>query len=256
MGWQASYRTEAQIYAKYILTEKPTARIGVLYQNDDFGKDYLIGLKGGLGDNYAKMVVKEASYETSDPTVESQVVSLQGAGVDLLITAAIPKFAAQTIRKVFEIGWKPLHIMSQVSNSVGAVLQPAGPEKVVGMLSSLVLKDPTDPTWRDDAGMVAWRAFMKQYMPDADVNDLNYVYGYGVGLTLLQVLRQCSNDLSRANIMKQAANLHDLDIPVLLPGIRVNTSPTNYHPIRQLQLVRWTGQTWERFGSVIGEEGA
>jgi len=256
IGFQPSYRTEAQIYAKYILKEKPDAKIAVLYQNDDFGKDYLIGLKSGLGDRHGTMVIKEASYETTDPTIDSQVVGLQSAGADLLITAATPKFAAQTIRKIAEIGWKPAHIMSNVSNSVGAVLQPAGFEKAIGLISSSFQKDPTEPEWRDDADMNAWRAFMKQYLPDADATDRFYVYGYAAAMTLLAALRQCGHDLSRANIMKQVAALHDQEIPTLLPGIRVNTSPTNYHPIRQMQLVRWSGTTWQRFGEVIGEEGA
>ena len=251
MGWQPSYRTEAQIYAKYILKEKPNAKIAVLYQNDDFGKDYIAGLKDVLGDKYAKMVVKEASYEVTDPTVDSQIVTLQASGADTLVTAATPKFAAQAIRKVYDIGWKPLHLLTNVSLSVAAVMVPAGPEKGVGVITSNYGKDATDPAWANDPGMNEWRAFMKKYLPDADMKDNNYVYAYGVSLTMLQVVKQCKGDFSRANIMKQAANLKDFEVPTALPGIKINTSPTNYHPIRQMQLQRWDGKTWVRFGDVI-----
>jgi len=254
MGWQPDYRTEARIYAKYILKEKPNAKIGVLYQNDDFGKDYLIGLKEGLGDK-AKMIVQEASYEVTDPTIDSQVVSLQSAGADVLVTAATPKFAAQTIRKAYDIGWKPLHLMTNVSVSVASVITPAGPEKAVGMISAAYIKDPNDPKWADDAGMKQWRAFMAKDFPDGDVKDASNVYGYGVAMTLVQVLKQCGNDVSRENVMKQAANLKNFDVPVLLPGINVNTSPDDYYPIQQMQLQKWDGKTWVLFGDVISGEG-
>ncbi len=256
IGWQPSYRTEAEIYARYILQEKPNAKIGVLYQNDDFGKDYLAGLKDGLGDKYAKMVIKEASYEVTDPTIDSQVVTLQGAGVDTLVTAATPKFAAQTIRKVYDIGWRPLHFMTNVSISVASVMEPAGVEKAVGLISASYGKDPTDPTWKDDPGMNQWRDFMKKYMPGADLADASYVYAYGVSLTMLQVLKQCNGDFSRENVMKQAANLKDFELPTVLPGIKLNTSPTNYHPIRQMQLEKWNGKTWVLFGKVLGGAGS
>jgi branched-chain amino acid transport system substrate-binding protein len=256
IGFQPSYRTEAQIYAKYILKNMPNAKIGVLYQNDDFGKDYLIGLKDGLGDKYAKMVVKEQSYEASDPTIDSQVVTLQGADVDTLVTAAIPKFAAQTIRKVYDIGWKPAHFLTNVSISVGSVMTPAGPEKGVGIITSTYGKDPTDPTWKNDPGMNQWRDFMKKNIPDGDMTDASYVYGYGVSLTLLQVLKQCNGDFSRENIMKQVANIKDLELPTLLPGIRVHTSPNNFHPITQMQLQKWDGKTWVLFGDVISGTGS
>ncbi len=252
IGWQPSYRTEAQIYAKYILKEKPDAKIGILYQNDDFGKDYLVGMKDVLGDKFSK--VKQVSYEVTDPTIDLQVVSLQSDGVDVMLTAATPKFAAQTIKKVAELNWKPLHLLSNVSTSVGAVIQPAGFQNALGVVSSGYLKDPTDPSWNDDAGMKAFRAFMKQYLPDGDVSDGGYVTGYGVTHTMVHVLKQCGSDFSRANIMKQATSLKDLENPVLLPGIKINTSPTNYHPIRQMQLIRWNGKIWERFGDII--EGA
>src|SRR6185312_10654608 len=255
MGWQPSYRTEAEIYAHYILREKPNAKIAVLYQNDDFGKDYVAGLKDGLGNKYSKMVVKEASYEVTDPTIDSQVVSLQASGADTLVTAATPKFAAQTIRKVYDIGWKPLHFMTNVSISVGSVMVPAGMEKGVGIISATYGKDPTDPTWANDAGMNEWRAFMKKYIPDADLKDANYVYAYGVALTMLHVLEQCKGDFSRENVMKQAADIKNLDIPTLLPGIKVSTSPTNFHPIRQMQLEKWDGKTWVLFGKVMGNAG-
>ena len=251
MGWQPSYRTEAAIYAKYILKEKPDARIAVLYQNDDFGKDYLAGLKDGLGDAYAKMVVKEVSYETTDPTIDSQAVTLQSSGADVLVTGATPKWAAQTIRKIAELNWHPLHFMTNVSISVGSVLKPAGLENAKGLVTASYLKDPTDKQWDNDPGMKEWRAFMAKYMPGADVTDGNHVFGYGVSITMVQVLKQCGNDLSRANIMKQAANIHDEVVPTLLPGIKVSTSPTNFHPIRSMQLSRWTGTTWDLFGEVI-----
>ncbi len=256
MGWQPSYRTEAQIYAKYILKEKPNAKIAILYQNDDFGKDYVAGVKDVLGDKYAKMVVKEATYETSDPTIDSQVVTLQASGADTLITAAIPKFAAQTIRKVYDIGWRPTHFLTNVSLSVAAVMLPAGAEKGIGVITSNYGKDATDPAWKDDPGMNEWRAFMKKYMPGADMSDNNFVYAYGVSLTMLQVLKQCNGDFSRQNVMKQAANIHDLVLPTALPGVKVNTSPTNFHPIRQMQLQKWDGKTWVRFGDVISGAGS
>jgi branched-chain amino acid transport system substrate-binding protein len=256
IGWQPSYRIEAQIYAKYILANKPDAKIGVLYQNDDFGKDYLLGLRDVLGDKFDKFVVKQVSYEVTDPTIDSQIVSLQSAGADTLVVAATPKFAAQAIRKVYDIGWKPLSFVTNVSVSVAAVIKPAGEEKAVGFISSLYGKDPTDPAWNDDPGMKEWRAFMAKYVPDADMTDVGYVYAYGVSQTLLQVLKQCGNDFSRENIMKQATNLHDLVVATALPGGKINTSPTNYHPIRQMQLVRWNGKTWERFGDLIEGSGA
>jgi branched-chain amino acid transport system substrate-binding protein len=253
MGWQPDYRTEARIYGKYILKNKPNAKIAVLYQNDDFGKDYVIGLKEGLGDK-AKMIVQEASYETSDPTIDSQVVSLQGSGADTLLVAAIPKFAAQAIRKVYDIGWKPMFLLTNVSISVGAVITPAGPEKAVGIISANYGKDPVDPTWKDDAGMKQWRDFMAKYYPEGDPSDANNVYGYAVAATLIQVLKQCGNDLSRENVMKQAANLKNLELPTELPGIKINTAPNQYYPIRQMQLQSWDGKSWKLFGDVISGE--
>ena len=254
MGWQPSYRTEAQIYAKYILQQNKSPKVAVLYQNDDFGKDYLTGLKDAFGADYAKFVVKEASYEVTDATIDSQAIALKGSGADVLVTAATPKFAAQMVRQVFDIGWKPLHCLTNVSISVASVMQPAGPEKGIGIISANYGKDPTDPTWKNDAGMNEWRAFMKENLPEADLADGNYVFSYGCCLTITQVLKQCGNDLSRENIMKQAASLKDLILPTLLPGVIVGTGPTNFHPIRQMQLAKWSGKTWELFGSLI--EGA
>jgi branched-chain amino acid transport system substrate-binding protein len=250
IGFQPSYRTEAQIYSKYILATKPDAKIGILYQNDGFGKDYLAGVKDALGADFDKMVVT-ASYETTDPTIDSQITSLQAAGTNVLLVAATPKFAAQAIRKVHDLDWKPLFFMSYVSISVGAVIKPAGSENAVGMITAGFLKDPNDPTWKKDTGMSEWRDFMAKYMPGADMADVNLVFAYGISKAMLQVLNQCEGDFTRENIMKQAANLHDLELPTLLPGIKVNTSPTNYHPIRQMQLEKFDGTTWVRFGDLI-----
>jgi branched-chain amino acid transport system substrate-binding protein len=254
MGFQPSYRTEAQIYSKYILVNKPDAKIGILYQNDDFGKDYLVGVKDALGADFDKMVVT-ASYETTDPTIDSQITSLQAAGANVLLVAATPKFAAQAIRKVHDLDWKPLFFMSYVSISVGAVIKPAGPENAIGMITAGFLKDPNDPTWKNDTGMNEWRDFMAKYMPGADMADVNLVYAYGISKAMLQVLKQCEGNFTRENIMKQGANLRDLELPTLLPGIKVNTSPTNYHPIRQMQLEKFDGTTWVRFSDLIAGAG-
>ena len=254
IGWIPSYRTEARIYAKHLLQTAPNVKLAVLYQNDDYGKDYLIGLKDTLGSKFDQIVVKTASYETTDPTVDSQIVSLQASGADALLTVAGPKFAAQTIRKLAAINWHPApHYLTYTSSSAGAVMIPAGAENGRGIISATWVKDQTDPQWANDPGMNEWRGFTTQWMPDADVKDSNIPYGYAVALTLKRVLEQCGDDLSRENIMKQATNLHDLELPTLLPGIKLNTSPTNYHPIRQLQLQRWTGSSWELFGEVLEE---
>ena len=251
MGWQPNYQTEAAIFAKHILATKPDAKIGVLYQNDDFGKDYLIGLKNTLGEKYSSMVIKEVSYEVSEPTVDSQVVTLQGTGADTFVLAATPKFAAQALRKAYDVGWKPALYMTNVSSSVGAVIKPAGPEKCVGVMTGLYFKDPADPRWKDDAGMKQWRDFMAKYMPGADTLDGNYLTGFAIPMTLVQVLKQCGADLSRERIMKEAANIKDLEIPVLVPGIKVNTSPTNFYPLRSMQLARFNGTGFELFGEVL-----
>lgn len=253
IGWQPSYVTESQVYAKYILSQKPNAKIGILYQNDDFGKDYLHGVRDILKGNWDKQVTA-VSYEVTDATIDSQLVSLQSAGIDVLMTIATPKFAAQSIRKVSEMKWKPMHVLTGVSVSVGAVMIPAGPENGIGIISSAYLKDPTDPTWDNDAGMKEWRTFMTKYYPDGDLKDGGNVSAFGLTHTMLHVLKQCGNDFSRQNIMKQATSLHDVENPTLLPGIKLNTSATNYHPIRQLQLMRWSGKGWDRFGDIIAGE--
>ncbi len=249
IGWQPSYKVEAEIYAQYILKQKPGTKVGMLVQNDDFGRDYVDGFKAVLKDAFDKMVV-QATYETADPTVDSQLVTLQGAAPDILVTIATPKFAAQAIRKVAQLNWKPMHLLTNVSVSVGAVMQPAGMENGIGIISSAYAKDPTDPAWDNDAGMQQWRAFMAKYYPEGDVKDAGNLFGFGISLTMGQVLKQCGTDFSRENLMKQATSL-DYECPVLLPGIRVQTTSTDYHPIKGVQLMRWTGKTWERFGDVI-----
>ena len=252
MGLQPNYQTETRIYAKHILLTRPNAKIAVLYQNDDYGKDYLKGLKDGLGDKAAKMIVAEATYEVTDPTVDSQMVALQGSGADVFIDITTPKFAAQAIRKAYDSGWKPIHYLNSVANYVGSVLAPAGLEKSAGLISTLFAKDPTDPTWSSDPGMLEWRAFMKKYYPDGDLtNNLN-VGGFGAAHTLVHVLRQCGDNLTRENVMRQAASLKDFSAPTSLPGIKVNTSPTDFAPTKSMQPVRFDGKTWVSFGDVLG----
>jgi len=252
IGWQPSYRIEAAIYARHLVAANPSAKLAVLYQNDDFGKDYLTGLHDGLGAKYDAMVVKSVSYEVTDPTVDSQIVTLQTSGADALLVVATPKFAAQAIKKVAEIGWHPAQFyLTNVSLSASAVMIPAGAENGKGIMSGAYLKDQTDPQWANDAGMNQLRAWAKQWAPDADLANSNVVFAYGNALTLKKVLEQCGDDLSRENIMHQAASLHELDIPVLLPGIKVNTSPTDFHPISQLQLAKWSGSAWQLFGDVL-----
>jgi branched-chain amino acid transport system substrate-binding protein len=225
-------------------------KLAILYQNDDFGKDYPAGVKDVLRDKYDKMV-KTATYEVTDPTVDTQITTLQASGADVLLVVATPKFAAQAIRKVHDLNWKPMFFLTNVAISVGAVINPAGPENAIGIISAGYLKDPTDPAWKDDAGMKEWRAFMDKYMPGADQTDGGYIAAYAVSDTMLKVLKQCNGDFSRENVMKQATNLHDVDNPLLLPGIKINTSPTNYHPIQAMQLIKWDGKTWVRFGDII-----
>jgi branched-chain amino acid transport system substrate-binding protein len=249
-GVQATFRSEGRIYTKYILEKNLNAKIAVLYQNDDFGRDYVAGVKDVLGDKYAA-AVKEASYEFTDPTIDSQLVALQGSGADALIVAATPKFAAMAIRKVYDLGWKPTFFLSNVSIWVSTVMEPAGVEKGLGVLSSAYVKDPTDPAWDNDPAMKEWKAYVQKYVPGGDIKDQNYVNSYNSGMTLVQVLKQCGNDLSRENIMKQAASIKDLALPMLLPGIKVNTSPTDHFPIEQMQLMRWNGKQWVRFGELL-----
>jgi branched-chain amino acid transport system substrate-binding protein len=251
MGFQPGYRTEAQIYAKHILANVKDPKLAILYQNDDFGKDYPTGVRDILGKDWDKIVVKSASYETTDPTIDSQIVEAQSSGANVLLVAAIPKFAAQSISKVYALNWKPAFYMTNVAISVGGVLTPAGPEKAIGMLSTQYLKDPTDPVFKDDAGMKQWRDFMAKYMPGGDITDASYVFAYAVSLTMQQVLKQCKGDFSRENVMKQAESLHDFELPVVLPGIKVNTTHTDHRPITSMQFVKWDGKTWVRFGDLV-----
>jgi branched-chain amino acid transport system substrate-binding protein len=251
IGFNPSYQTEARIYGKHILAAKPDGKIGVLFQNDGFGKDYLIGLKDALGADHAGMIVKEASYETSEPTVDSQIVTLQGSGADILLIAATPKFAAQAIRKSYDLGWNAERYLSNVSPSIATVLKPAGLEKSKGLITAYYGKDPTDARWKDDPGLKEWQAFAAKYLTPTDFIDANAAYGFGAAATMVYVLKQCGNDLSRENIMKQAANIKDLALPMFLPGMKLNTSPTDFSPIRQMQLARFDGESWQLFGDLL-----
>ena len=252
MGWQPNYQTEARIYAKHILQTKPDVKIGVLYQNDDYGKDYLKGLKDGLGDKAAKMIVAEVSYEVSDPTVDSQIVQLQASGANVFFNVGTPKFAAQAIRKAYDIGWKPVQYLNNVSSSIGAVLTPAGLEKSVGIITTAYLKDYSDAQWANDPAVKRWESFMKKYYPAGDLNDISNMYGYTVARTLEQVLKQCGDNLTRENVMKQAASMKGQYIDTLLPGITITTSDNDYAPIESVQMQRFNGKRWERFGEVMG----
>ena len=249
MGWQPSYQIESRIYAKYLIEHYPNGKIGVLYQNDDYGKDYLSGMKDGLSGKIP--IVSEQAYETTDATVGSQIISLKGSGADIFFNVTTPKFAAQAITKVAELGWTPLHILNSVSGSVGAVLKPAGFQNAKGFLTTAYLKDPTDPTWKSDPAFIQWTAFMDKYFPDGDRASAFTVYGYTAAQTLVHVLQQCGDDLSRENVMKQAVNIKNLDLPMLLPGININTGPNDYYPIEQMQMQRFNGTTWELFGPVL-----
>ena len=251
MGWQPNYQSEARIYAKYLLKEKPGARIAVLYQNDDYGKDYLKGLKDGLGAKAASMIVAEESYETTEPSIDDHIVKLKSSGADVFVDITTPKFAAQAIKKVAEIGWKPLHILNNVSASVGSVIKPAGFENSQNIISANYLKDVSDPQWKDDAGMKQFLNFMAKDFPEGDKFDGGTIVGYGVAQTLVEVLKQCGDNLTRENVMKQAANLKDFRTEVLLPGITINTGPADFAPISQLQLMRFKGEKWELFGDII-----
>jgi branched-chain amino acid transport system substrate-binding protein len=253
MGGQPSYQSEAHIYAKYLMKEKPEARIGVLYQNDDFGKDFLKGLKDGLGAK-ASMIAAEESYETSEPTIENHVVKLKAAGVDVFISITTPKFAAQAIKRIAELDWKPLHIVSNVSASVGGVIKPAGFENAQGILSAAYAKDGTDPQWDSDPGMKKFFAFLEKYYPEGNRIDSGVVYGYGAAQTLVKVLEMCGDNLTRENVMKQAASLKDFAPDTLLPGVTVNTSATDFAPFEQLQMMRFKGERWNLFGDVMSGE--
>jgi branched-chain amino acid transport system substrate-binding protein len=256
MGLIPSYGTESHIYGRYILENLPAAKIAVLYQNDDYGKDYLNGLRAGLGVKAGKMIVATQSYETTDPTVDSQIVALQGSGANVLLTVAIPKFAAQAIRKVYDIGWKPTHFLNSVANSVGTVMKTAGLEKGVGIISAAFAKDPTDPQWQDTPEYKEWLAFMKKYNASANLADVQAGIGYSYAQTLVAVLKASGDNLTRENIMKQAASLHDLKLPMLLPGITLSTSATDFAPIKQMQLMKFDGNTWQLFGEVISGSGS
>ena len=251
MGWQPNYQSESRIYAKYILKNMPNAKIAILFQNDDYGKDYVKGLKDGLGAKAASMIVAEESYETTEPTVDSHIVKLKSTGADVFFNVTTPKFAAQAIKKNAEIGWKPLHFLNNVSASVGSVIKPAGFENAQGLISSNYLKDPTDPQWKDDAGMKAWNAFLDKYYPDANRADASVMYAYIVAQGLEHVLKACGDNLTRENIMKQAASIKNLELGGLLPGVKVNTSPTDFAPLSQLQLEKFNGEKWDLFGEII-----
>jgi len=251
MGWQPSYQNEARIYAKYVLSMMPNAKIAILYQNDDYGRDYLKGIKDGLGARAAPMIVAEESYNVSEPTIDSHIVTLKASNADVFFNITTPKFAAQAVKKVAEIGWKPVQFLNNVSTSIGAVMKPAGLEASQGVISSAYFKDPTDPQWKDDPAMKAWNEFLDKYYPDANRTDAEVMFGYIAAQGLVHVLEACGDDLTRANVMKQAANIKDFEPAGLLPGIQVNTSSTDFAPLSQLQLMRFKGDSWELFGHVI-----
>jgi branched-chain amino acid transport system substrate-binding protein len=250
MGWQPSYQSEARIYAKYVLKEKPDAKIAVFYQNDDFGKDYLKGFKEGLGAK-TSLIVLEESYEVSEPTIDSHIVKMKASGADVLINITTPKFAAQSIKKIAEIEWKPMHLLTNVSASVGSVIKPAGYENAQGIISAAYAKDGADPQWDNDPNMKKFYAFLAKDFPEGNKLDGSVVYGYGAAQTLVKVLQMCGDDLTRANVMKQAASLKDFEPDTLLPGVKINTSATDFAPISQLQLQRFKGEKWELFGDVM-----
>jgi branched-chain amino acid transport system substrate-binding protein len=254
MGFQPSYRVEARIFAKYILKAKPDAKVAVFYANDDFGKDYVAGLKEIFGDKASNLIVAEESYETTEPSIDSHIVKLKGTGADVFVNISTPKFAAQAIKKMAELEWKPMHVMTDVSISIGAVMKPAGLENSEGILSAIYFKDASDPQWANDAGMKNFLGFIDKYMPGSNIADTNLVYGYSAAQTMVQVLKQCGDDLTRENVMKQAANLKDFAPGTLLPGIKINTSSTDYAPIEQLQMMQFKGGKWQMFGDIISAE--
>src|SRR6266436_5149880 len=254
IGWQPNYQSETIIYAKYILKNKPDAKIAVLYQNDDYGKDYLKGLKDGLGAKAASMIIAEESFETTEPTVDNHIVKLKSTGADLFVNITTPKFAAQAIKKIAEIEWKPLHFLNNVAASVGSVIKPAGFENAQGIVSAAYLKDVSDPQWDNDPGMKEFLAFLAKDFPEGNKLDASVVVGYGVSQTLVKVLQMCGDNLTRENIMKQAASLKDFRTEVLLPGIKINTGPDDFAPISQLQLMKFNGEKWDLFGDVISAD--
>src|SRR5712672_339256 len=254
MGFTPSYQNEGRIYAKYLLKEKPGAKIAILFQNDDFGKDYLKGMMEGLGDKARSMIVAEEAFDVLEPSIDSHIVKLKATGADVLFDVATPKFAAQAIKKVAELGWKPLHLLSYVSASIGSVIKPAGFENAQGIMSAAYFKDPNDPKWKDDAGLKELNAFLDKYYPEANRSDTLIVNGYNTAELLVHVLKQCGDDLTRENVMKQAASLNNVELGMLLPGIKVSTSPTDFAPVKQWQLMRFEGTNWQLFGDVINGE--
>jgi branched-chain amino acid transport system substrate-binding protein len=254
MGWAPNYQSEGRIYAKYILKERPTGKIGILYQNDDYGKDYVKGIRDGLGAKATSMIVGEESYETSSPTIDSHVVALKSKGADIFISITTPKFAAQSIKKVAELGWKPLFILNSVGASTGAVMRPAGFENGQNIISAIYQKDATDPQWKDDAGIKNFDAFLAKYFPEGNREDGLLVGGYNVAQAMVHVLKNCGDDLTRANVMKQAASIQGLQLEGLLPGVTINTSADDFAPIKQFQLRKFKGERWELFGDVISSE--
>lgn len=253
MGWAPHYKTEAAIFARYVLENIPDARIAILYQNDDFGKDYLVGLRERLGERAAGMIVREASYEVTDPTIDSQILLLQASGANVFFSFTTPKFAAMAIRKVHEIGWRPTFFLNNGSSSIGGTLAPAGMEKAVGIISSQFLKEPSDPAWKDDSGVAEYLEWIRKYHPGGDPSDWNNAWGYSSAQTMVRVLEQAGDVLTRENVMKQAASLKNLALPMLLPGITINTAEDDWQPIDQQQLVRFDGKSWVAFGEVLAD---
>ncbi|MBT6272744.1 MAG: ABC transporter substrate-binding protein [Chromatiales bacterium] len=254
MGFQPNYQTMGKIFGGYVMKNHPNGKIGILYQNDDYGKDYLVGLKAALGDKASTMIVKEETYEVTDPTIDSQIVNLKASGANIFYNVSIPKFAAQAIKKSYDIGWKPVHLLNDVSNSVASVLSPAGLDKSQGILSAAYLKDPTDSAWKDDAEFKEWQAFMAKHYPEGDATNPFNGYGYAVASLMVHVLEKCGNDLSRENIMKQAASIKDFRLKMALPGINVNTSADDFYPVEQAQMMVFKGESWERFGDLISAD--
>ncbi len=253
MSWTPHYASEGEIYARYILSTKPDAKIGILAQNDDLGRDYLLGFKRGLGNQASSMIVSSQSYNTSDPTVDSQIVSLKASGANVLLIAAVPKFAAQAIRKAYDIDWHPQEFVVSVGSSIAGAIRPAGFEAAKGIISAAYQKDPADPQWHDDPAMKAWHLWMDKYNPRVDKSDYYAPYGYNIGYAVVQLLKQCGDNLTRENIMKQASHL-DMELPLLLPGIRLKTTPTDLRPIKQMRLVRFDGQRYVLFSDVLASE--
>ena len=251
MGFQPNYQTEGRIYAAYVMKNMPDAKVGILYQNDDYGKDYLKGFEDGLGDVAKKLIVLKQSYEVTDPTIDSQIVNLKNSGANVFFNITIPKFAVQAIKKAHDIGWKPLHFLNNVSSSLGTVLKPAGLDASKGLITALYMKEVTDPQWKNDKGFQDWMAWMKKYYPEGALDDQSNGYAYNVAILMAHVIKQCGNDLSRENIMKQAASVKNLDLPLLIPGIKVNTSPTDFAPIEQEQLAKFDGERWVTFGEIL-----